>query len=147
MLNHFRIDSIGFTNDFSGNAHDQRIGRDDFAFWNESTGGDDGPSADDRTVEHDSADADQAIVLDRCPMNDRSMPNGDTIADGARKTGIAVEAAKILNVGSGTDLDPDTITSNHGPEQYARLGTNRDIAPQDCVLCNKTIVRDKFGLE
>ena len=147
MLNHFRIDSIGFTNYFSGNTHDQRTGRNDFALRNESTGSDDGPRTDDRTVEHDSADTYQAIVLDRGTMNDRSMPNRDTIADGARETRVAVQAAEILNVGLGTDADLDTITSNHGPEQHARLGTNRNVASQCCVLCNEAIFGDEFGLE
>ena len=147
MLNHFCIDSVGFTNHFSWNAHNQRVGRDDFALRNECTGGDDGTSADDRTVQYDGTYAYQAVVFDRRAMDDRSMPNSHTVADGTRESRIAVQAAEILNVGLGTDPDPDAITSNHGPEQHARLRTNCDIAPQSYVFRNEAIVVDEFGSE
>ncbi len=147
MLDHLGIDSVCFSNHLARYTHHERVRWNNFSFGHESAGGNNGSRSDDRAVEHDSPDADQAIVFHARSVNDRSMSDGDPIADLARVSRVAVKAAEVLNVGLRTDLDSNAIASNHGPEQHARLGTNLNIASQGCVFGNETIVRDEFALK
>ena len=140
MLDHLGIDSVCFSNHLARHAHDERVWWNNFSFRYEGTGGNNGSCSNDRAVEDDSSDADQAIVFHGRSVNDRSMSDGYPIADFARESRVAVKAAEVLDIGLSTDLDPDAIAANHSPEQHARLGTNLDIASEGCVFSNEAIV-------
>jgi hypothetical protein len=98
MLDHGDIFGVRFANDATRYAKDQRARRNHFAFRNDGPSADDRMSSDFSSVEHDSPYSDQDIVLDFCPMNNRTVSDGDAISDATWEAGIAVQASQILHI-------------------------------------------------
>src|SRR6185437_13486638 len=99
------------------------------AFWNQGAGGDDGAAADAGTVEHDGADADQAIILDVAAVEVDRVGDGDAVAEHERMLLlVAVEDAVVLNVGFPANADRMHVAADHGVKPYAGVLPHHDVA-------------------
>ena len=76
--------------DLRWSAEYQAAGRDDRAFGDDGAGADNASFADHCLIEHNRADADEAIVLDFGAVDDGAMADGDALADRARNAGVGV---------------------------------------------------------
>ena len=101
-----RSSSVSGRFTLAGHAHHHAVRRHFRAFRHHRAGGDHRASSDPRAIQHDRADADQALVFDGAAVQHRQMPHRDAIADVQRKQpGVAMQHRIVLNVGLVADAD------------------------------------------
>ena len=109
---------------FGGNANDEAVGRELAALGDDGSGGDDGALTDLRAVEDGASHPYKTIVLDLAPMHDRVVAEDASLAN---DSGVAVEDAAVLHIGSGPDTDGLRLAAQHSPVPDARFFTQIDV--------------------
>ncbi len=146
-IDEFAVFGSYFANDFAWRTHHQRVWGDRFSFRNEGSCRDDRTGSDDNTVEQSGSDSDQAFIFHGGAVDDRGMPHGGSLSYRARKTGIRVQAAEILDVGLIPDADRFRISSQYRTEENAGFVPDINLAAYKCVLGNEGIGGDPFGMK
>jgi hypothetical protein len=111
--------------EFAGLTHEKAARRDDGAFRDKRTGGDDAAGADCGAVEDDAAHANQAAGFDRTAVQDDGVADGDVIAENER-IGVAhyVEDGTILDIRARTDTHKVHVTAEYGAGPHAGMFTD-----------------------
>src|SRR5262245_46992044 len=102
----------------------QAAGRNDGPLQDYAADGHTAAPADFRAVHDNGTHADQAIVLDARPMDDRPVPQRDAVAERARKSLVGMQHAAVLHVRLPADAYRRRITADHCPEPDARRGAD-----------------------
>jgi hypothetical protein len=100
----------------------------DLSFRDQGTGGNDRSRPDHDSVQKRRSDPDQTFVLDCRSVNDRPVTDGHSVSHRARKSGIGVKAAVILDIALISDPNRFTIPPQHSAEQDAGLLSDVDLS-------------------
>lgn len=95
-----------------GQPHGEHSRRDPRPRSNDRTRRDPGVLADLRSVENDRSDPDERTIPDATTMNDRSMPDGDLVAQKRREsTRCDMQRRLVLDIRAFADPDPLDIAT------------------------------------
>ena len=111
--------------EFAGLAHEKAARRDDGAFRDKRTGGDDAAGPDCCAVEDDAAHANQAAGFDRTAVQDNGVADGDVIAENERIcVAHDVENGTILDIRARPDTHKVHVTAEYGAGPHAGMFTD-----------------------
>ncbi len=109
-------------------AHEKAAGRDDGAFRDERTGGDDAAGADCCAVEDDAAHADQAAGFDGAAVQDDGVADGDVVAeDQGVRVAHDMEDGTVLDICARADAHEVDVTAQDGTGPYAGMFADDDV--------------------
>src|SRR3990172_9182035 len=92
---------------------------------------DEAAAPDDGAVQHDGADADEAVVLDARAVHDGAVPDRHPRADDAREAHVAVDHGPVLHVRVVADRDGVHVAAHDRAGPDARARAERDGAEDD----------------
>ena len=105
---------------FAGRANNESVVRDLLALGNQRMSTDDGIPSDAGTVQYRSPHADKGTIANSAAVQCRLMPDGDSLANLKRKTGICMKHAIVLNIAALTNGDRLVIAAHNGAEPHGR---------------------------
>ena len=110
-------------------AHHERPRRHVHAFDEQRPGGDDRLRPDVRSVQQDRAHADQALILDGAPVDDRAVPDRHVVAHGRRMRILHhVDDRAVLHVGAAADANAVHVAADDDRHPHTALFTDFDVA-------------------
>jgi hypothetical protein len=93
-------------------------------------------------IQKNRAHANQAVVADVTPVDNTSMPHGNTIADDGGFAQVSMYHRPILNVRTTADGDTFRIATKDRVKPDRRCGAKGDLADQVGARCNIDPCRD-----
>ncbi len=125
-------EAVGFADDLGRRAHDDRVRRDDGVVGNEAVPGNYAVVSDHRTFHHRGADADQAIVADGAPVQNRAVGDGAVVSDDGRRAIAHVHDHVVLKVAEAADAHVAAFRPDDGVRPQARSLADLDCPERSC---------------